>query len=180
MKKIKHIKGIFPAINYVPKFHKFKPQYFYVEFDKDSRYENRDQGDMLKACGISFSPVHASRKNSVMMSYRWYDNEFQVAIYWHNNTDGLKERSRELVGNKFIFAVYHDRVLLINLENKVYIEMSFDEIDILKTGWCRTITPWSGGNTRTKNSHSFKMERSFNMEMIEALKPFNFSENENK
>jgi hypothetical protein len=161
MRRIQHLKWFYPAINYIPAVGNFKPQMFTVEFDEKSKYKSKEPEDMLKACGVSFSPILASRKNSVMLGYRNYNNEFQACIYWHNNTDGNKQRSDVLVGNKFSLTIYEYKVILYCHDTEESIELRFDDMGILKTGFYRTITPWAGGSTKVRNHHSFLYERNF-------------------
>jgi hypothetical protein len=164
--KVRHLKGIFPAINHIPCVGRFKDGVeFHVEFTEDSKYTSDDQGDYIKCGGVSFNPILASRKNSIMLARR-YDPDTGLnycVAYWHSK-DGTRGWSGEYAAEEVFWRITKSGIRFAFVDKKGTNEIEtltlmYSDLGIKPSKFYRTISSWAGGNTKPKNNFNYLLRR---------------------
>lgn len=158
--KITHLKKIkpgFPPIWLPVNSRKEFSVYFIPrESSKYIQSNSNEQKDWLKSLGLSYSPIFNSHKNSVMLGWRYNPTTdlFEFGPYWH---DSIKEAHYpEKVEGPIISARVNEPIKClikeafgglqeVEITNLISKRRYTYLVDVKRSKWARTISPWFGG-----------------------------------
>jgi hypothetical protein len=149
--KIKHRKRFhFQSPITLPSIERKGETYWKCKFTEDSKYDiGTDQSDWNKLCGGK-QDFLKPMSNSIMTGWRYYNNKFEVAPYYHiNNERFLPVEWIEIpINTEFTTGLFRENRKMFWVCNDVKVELNVPT-GIWQNPWWE-ITSWFGGN-RTAN-----------------------------
>lgn len=124
-----------------------------------------DEDDWSKFCGISFAPIVASQKNSIMVGWRYKDelDQFQLSPYWHD-ADGKAHYAENSAAEIFIVEPDKEFYIFIGANQLMVLSQGtrsykFAIPNIKRSNCAREINSWFGGTDPSpKDFHYWKSQ----------------------